>query len=262
MSTVPRRIAVANQKGGTGKSTVAVNLAVALGESHKRVLLVDVDPQADATSMFGVDPAAHERSLYDVMVGEAELPDAVLRGVAPGVDLLPGDERMTDVELTLAGKLMRERFLADALEDHVGSYDLVLLDCPPNLGLLTINAFCAASEVLVVVSMIDRNAYKGAMSLLATVHTLQRKKVPVAVSAVLRNNAEPTRSTYRVLSDALLDANLPLLASEIPMRAGFQNAVTAGVPLLRYEPAHPGAAAVRRLAAELQRATPPPPVGA
>jgi chromosome partitioning protein len=261
MSTVARTIAVANQKGGTGKSTIAVNLAVALGESGKRVLLVDVDPQADATSMFGVEVSDNQRSLYDVMLGEAELPNAVLRHVTPGVDLMAGDERMTDVELTLAGELMRERFLADAIEAHLEKYDLVFLDCPPNLGLLTINAFCAAREILVVVSMIDRNAYKGAMSLLATVRTLQRKKVPVTVSAVLRNNAEPTRSTYRVLSDALLDANLPLLATEVPMRAGFQNAVTAGMPLVRYEPAHPGAAAMRRLAAELQRTTPPALVG-
>jgi chromosome partitioning protein len=261
MNRGARTIAVANQKGGTGKSTIAVNLAVALGEAGTHVLLVDVDPQADATSMFGIDATLHERSLYDVMTGQAELPDALVKDVTPGVDLLPGDERMTDVELTLAGELMRERFLADALEEHLGSYDLVLLDCPPNLGLLTINAFCAVREVLVVVSMIDRNAYKGAMSLIATVRTLQRKKVPVAVTAVLRNNAEPTRSTYRVLSDALLDANLPLLATEVPMRAGFQNAVTTGVPLVRYEPAHPGAAAMRRLAGELQRLPPPPPVG-
>jgi chromosome partitioning protein len=261
VSRVARTIAVANQKGGTGKSTIAVNLAVALGESGKRVLLLDVDPQADATSMFGIDHSVYERSLYDVLVGEAELPNAVMKDVTPGVDLVPGDERMTDVELTLAGELMRERFLADALEDHLEAYDLVLLDCPPNLGLLTINAFCAAREVLVVVSMIDRNAYKGALSLIATVRTLQRKKVPVTVSAVLRNNAEPTRSTYRVLSDALLDADLPLLTTEVPMRAGFQNAVTAGVPLLRYEPSHPGAAAVRRLASELARNFPPPLVG-
>jgi chromosome partitioning protein len=254
-----RKIAVANQKGGTGKSTIAVNLAVALGEAGKRVLLIDVDPQADATSMFAIDPATREQTLYDVMVGTAELTDAIVVDVTPGVDLVVGDERMTDVELTLAGELMRERFLADALEDHVGRYDLVLLDCPPNLGLLTINAFCAAGEILVVVSMIDRNAYKGAMSLIATVRALQRKKVAVAVTAVLRNNAEPTRSTYQLLSGALLDANLPLLATEIPMRAGFQNAVTAGMPLVRFDPAHPGTAAIRRLAAELERNAPPPP---
>jgi len=89
------------------------------------------------------------------------------------------------------------------------------------------------------------------MSLIATVRTLQRKKVPVTVSAVLRNNAEPTRSTYRVLSDALLDANLPLLATEVPMRASFQNAVTAGVPLVRFRPDHIGALAIRDIADEL-----------
>jgi chromosome partitioning protein len=127
--------------------------------------------------------------------------------------------------------------------------------------LLTINAFCAAAEVLVVVSMIDRNAYKGAMSLIATVRALQRKKVAVEVTAVLRNNAEPTRSTYQLLSGALLDANLPLLATEIPLRAGFQNAVTAGVPLVRFDRAHPGTAAIRRLAAELGRNAAPPPHG-
>jgi chromosome partitioning protein len=219
---------------------------------------MDVDPQADATSMFVVDPANRERTLYDAMVGTSELAEAIVVDVTPGVDLVVGDERMTDVELTLAGELMRERFLADALEDHVGRYDLVLLDCPPNLGLLTINAFCAAAEILVVVSMIDRNAYKGAMSLIATVGALQRKKVAVAVTAVLRNNAEPTRSTYQLLSGALLDANLPLLATEIPMRAGFQNAVTAGMPLVRFDRAHPGTAAIRRLAAELERNSPPP----
>ena len=124
MSTVARTIAVANQKGGTGKSTIAVNLAVALGESGKRVLLVDVDPQADATSMFGVEVSDSQRSLYDVMVGEAELPDAVLRHVTPGVDLMAGDERMTDVELTLAGELMHSpraaerRVAASVLADH------------------------------------------------------------------------------------------------------------------------------------------------
>jgi cellulose biosynthesis protein BcsQ len=99
------------------------------------------------------------------------------------------------------------------------------------------------------------------MSLLATVAALQRKKIAVAVTAVLRNNAEPMRSTYRLLSEALLDANLPLLATEIPMRAGFQNGVTAGVPLVRFDRAHPGTAAMRRLAAELQRNTPPTPIG-
>jgi len=246
-----RIIAVANQKGGTGKSTIAVNLAVAAGETGHRVLVVDVDPQADATTMLGVEPDAQPRTLYDVFVGDCELPDAVRAHVAPGVDLGVGTDRMADVEVTLAGELMRERFLHGALEGHTGGYDLVLVDCPPNLGLLTVNAFCAAPEVLVVVSMTDRNAYKGAMALLATVNKLRHKGIDTSVTGVIRNYVDTHRSTYQLLNDALAGTGLPLLQTEVPMRAGFQNAVTAGVPLVAFSPKHPGATAMRELAAEV-----------
>jgi chromosome partitioning protein len=137
------------------------------------------------------------------------------------------------------------------LEGQVDKYDFVFLDRPPSLGLLTINAFCAASEVLVVISMTDRNAYKGAMALMNTIATLRRKKVDIEVTAVLRNNVDPHRSTYRLLSEALLAAQLPLLSGEIPMRPGFQNAVTAGVPLVHFAPDHPGTEAMRKVASEL-----------
>ena len=246
-----RTIAVANQKGGTGKSTIAVNLAVAAAEAGHRVLVVDVDPQADATSMLGVDPDTRTRTLYDVFLGECELPDAVAAGVAPGVDLAVGTERMADVELTLAGEMMRERYLAEALDGNTGGYDLVLVDCPPNLGLLTVNAFCASPEVLVVVSMTDRNAYKGAMALLATVNKLRHKGIDTSVTGVIRNYVDTHRSTYQLLNDALAGTGLPLLQTEVPMRAGFQNAVTAGVPLVAFSPKHPGATAMRELAAEV-----------
>ena len=247
----PRVIAVANQKGGTGKSTVAVNIAAALGADGLRVLVVDVDSQADATSMFGVDPVDHERTLYDVLTGNCELPDAIAHDVTAGVDLVVGDRRMADVELTLVGQTMRERYLAGALKDHIGAYDLVLLDCPPNLGLLTVNAFCAAPEVLVVVSMIDRNAYQGAIAVQRSLADLRRKDVDVTLTAVLCNIVDPHRSTYQLLRDALLGAELPVLEHEVPMRAGFQNAVTVGVPLVVYTPSHPGADAIRLVAREL-----------
>jgi chromosome partitioning protein len=146
---------------------------------------------------------------------------------------------------------MRERYLTDALAGHIDAYDLVLIDCPPNLGLLTVNAFCAAPEVLVVVSMTDRNAYKGAMALLAAVQKLQRKGVDIAITAIVRNNVDRHRRTYRLLDQALVESGLPLLATQVPMRAGFQDAVTAGVPLVHFNPDHIGAQAIRDIADEL-----------
>jgi chromosome partitioning protein len=247
-----RVIAVANQKGGAGKTTVAVNLAVAVGETGRRALLVDVDPQADATTMLGVDPHTQKHSLYDVLTGGCEIPGAIASDVAPGVDLVVGTDRMADVELTLAGQMMRERYLDDALREHVTAYDIVLIDCPPNLGLLTVNALVAATEVLVVVSMIDRNAYKGAIALLETIAELRRKGVHLEVGGILRNNVDRARQTYRALNDVLTGhTDLPVLQAQIPMRAEFQNALTAGQPLLRRNPDHIGAAALRRAAAEL-----------
>lgn len=247
-----RVIAVANQKGGTGKTTVAVNLAVAMGEAGHRTLLIDADPQADATTMFGVNPDGDIPTLYDVLTGACELADARREQVAPRVDLVPGSERMADVELTLAGKMMRERYLADALSGQVDGHDVVLIDCPPNLGLLTVNALVAAPEVLAVVSMIDRNAYKGLMALSASISELRAHGVNVNLIGVVRNNVNQSRQTYRALDDALVaEHTFRLFKAQIPMRAEFQNATTAGSPLLLRNPDHVGSSALRTLADEL-----------
>jgi chromosome partitioning protein len=257
---IPTRVlAVANQKGGSGKTTMAVNLAVAMGGLTKRVLVVDLDPQADASNLLGVAADRGDQTLYDVMTGACELPDATARDVAPGVDLVVGTDQMAKVELTLAGEMMRERFLAGALADHIGAYDVVLIDCPPNLGLLTVNALVAATEVLIVLSMTDRNALKGAIALLETIRDLQAKKIDISITGVLRNGANPSRRTYRALNDALTDmagqGQLPLLDTEIPLRTDFHNATTAGRALVSQSPDSIGAEAVRSAALEILERT-------
>lgn len=246
-----RVIAIANQKGGAGKSTVTVNLAVALGQAGRRTLVVDADPQFDTTAMLGHDPEDAPHTIADVFLGEAEAGPSLLHEVAPAVDLLAGDGRMADVELTLVSQVRREEFLAEAIAETTPDYDYVLIDCPPNLGLLTVNAFVAADEVLVPISMIDRNAYKGAATLLTTLATLRRRRVSVDTLGILRNNVDARRNTFQTLNDALPELDAPLLEAQIPMRSGFHDATTEGVPLVLRKPDGRAAQAFRELALEI-----------
>jgi chromosome partitioning protein len=246
-----RVIAVANQKGGAGKSTVTVNLAVALGQAGKRVLVVDADPQFDSTAMLGRAPEDEPHTIADVFLGEAEATTALRSGVAPAVDLLAGDARMADVELTLVSQVRREEFLAEALRDVLAAYDYLLIDCPPNLGLLTVNAFVAADEVLIPISMIDRNAYKGASTLLTTLETLRSRRVSVETLGLLRNNVDARRNTFQTLDDALPALGAPVLSAQIPMRSGFHDATTEGIPLMLRRPDTREAEAFRELATEI-----------
>ena len=158
----------------------------------------------------------------------ASCPTPWSRDVAPGVDLAVGTERMANVEMTLAGEMMREQFLRQALEEQIAGYDLVLIDCPPNLGLLTVNAFCAAPEVMVVVSMTDRNAYKGAMALLSTVNRCGATASMSLSRASFATTSTGTAARTGCSTRRSSTAGCRCWTTEIPMRADFQNAVTAG----------------------------------
>ncbi len=251
-----RVLAVANQKGGVGKSTVAANLAAAYGAMGQKVLFVDIDPQTDGTNMFGVASSGAQTIIH--LLTNTPFAECVQREVVPGVDLIPGSTEMKDLEQVLVTKSFRETYLAKALQEDAPSYDLLIVDCPPNLGVLTVNALCAAQEVLIVISMTDRNAYKGTMALVGTVGELQQSGVNVRVSGIVRNNvdkrpAEQQRKLYKALNKQLLaDPTLPVLETEIPMTAAFQNSAAEGYPLIVRRPDHKGAAAIRQVAEELQ----------
>ena len=244
-------IAVINQKGGSGKTTTATNLAAVWGRERQRsTLLVDLDPQFAATRHLGLRPADLPATLFDVLANGVEAATAIVPNPA-GVDLLAGDRRLAELELSLVGEAMREQFLNSALEPVSDRYELCLLDCPPNLGLLTVNALVAAQRILVPVRMEDEGALQGVIELRATLDKLSRRGVHREINGVLRTVVDHRRQVYAVLNDGLRDAELHALEAEIPSRAGFHRQGVVGAPLVVSEPDSAGACAYRALATEL-----------
>ena len=247
---VPRVIAISSQKGGIGKTTTAANLAVAWGSLGRRVLAVDLDPQFALTRRFGVAPTDAPATAFELLAGGGRLPAGVVTGVSPCVDLLAGRRELAKLELSLAAEHHRERFLSDLLSDGVDAWDDVVIDCPPSLGLLTVNAIVAAREVVVPVDMTDEGALHGASEVRGIVGRLARH-CDVSIRALVRTMVDSRRVVYQRMNASLPDLGLPVAATEIPLTAAFQNAAAERLPLMSWKQDSRGALAYRRLAVEL-----------
>ena len=243
-------IAVANQKGGSGKTTTAVNLAAAWGSLGRRVVLVDLDAQFAATRQLGLVPSDLGATLADVLAGDAAAGDAVVVDVVPGVDVLAGDRELASVELSLVSEPMRERFLASALEDLAG-YDVALVDCPPNLGLLTVNGLIAADRLVVPVNTQDEGALQGVVELRGTLAKLAGRGEARELDVLIETRVDRRRLVHRALKEAIVELELPAPIAEVAERADFQRAAVEGRPVTLSAPDSIGGLAYRRLAEDL-----------
>jgi chromosome partitioning protein len=252
---VGETIACANQKGGVGKTTTVVNLATGLARLGRRVLVVDLDPQANATAALGIDRSALRRSIYDVLVGSASVPDVAIDTAVERLDLVPGVTGLAALEVELVPLERRERRLADALHDPAAAYDHILLDCPPSLGLLTINALTAAPWVLIPVQC-EYLALEGLTQLIATINLVRDHLNPdLSIhGAVLTMYDSRTNLSADVAAEVRRHLGERVYRTVIPRSIRLSEAPSYGLPIELYEPGSKGAVAYRELALEfLQR---------
>lgn len=245
-------LAIINQKGGVGKSTTAVNLSAALGAMGKEVLLVDLDPQGNATSGYGIDKRALDGCVYNVLLGETPVEEVILSCVAEGVDVLPSTISLAGAEVELVNEMARENRLKSALGSLRGRYDYILIDCPPSLGLLTINALVAADKLLVPIQC-EFYALEGVTKLLDSMKRVKSILNPSLdiFGIVLTMYDSRTNLANQVVNEVRSFFGDEVFETLIPRTVKLSEAPSYGQSILEYAPDNKGALAYNDLAKEV-----------
>jgi chromosome partitioning protein len=247
-----KTIAICNQKGGTGKTTSSVNLSAALADLGKKVLLVDMDPQGNATSGIGVNKNEITRSAYEILLGKISARDGITATTVTGLDLIPCNIHLTGAEIELVGVLSRESRLKKALTEVKSGYDFIIMDSPPSLGLLTLNSLVAADSILIPIQC-EFYALEGVSQLLNTIALIRDGLNPsLEIEGVLMTMADyRTNLTVEVIGEIKNYFKEKVYQSVIPRNIRLSEAPSYGKPINRYDSTSIGAKKYAELAAEV-----------
>ena len=254
MNKLVNKLAIVNQKGGVGKSTTAVNLGASLAEMEKKVLIVDVDPQGNATSGLGVEKSTVENSIYNVLVDDTDLDKAVLKTETKNLYLLPSNIDLAGAEIELVSMMSRENRLKIALEDNEDEYDYIFFDCPPSLGLLTLNALSAADSIIVPIQC-EYYALEGLGQLIETIKLVQNNlNEELEIEGVVLTMYDARTNLSKQVSEEVKNFfENKVYETVIPRNVRLSEAPSFGQPVIEYASNSKGAKTYRKLAKEVNK---------
>jgi chromosome partitioning protein len=249
---VGRVIAVANQKGGVGKTTTIINLGACIAQQGKRVLTVDMDPQGNTTSGVGLEKNKLDITLYDLLLGQCLIEDALQETCVPGLRILPSNMELAGAEVELIGRLHREFVLKSILDNTKYLYDFVLIDCPPSLGMLTINALTAADAVMIPIQC-EYYALEGLSQLMRTIELVQHRLNPYLVidGIVFTMFDARTNLSMQVVDEVKRHMGEKVYRTIIPRNVRLSEAPSHGIPITLYDEKSRGAESYMALAGEV-----------
>ncbi|MCR5254726.1 MAG: AAA family ATPase [Acetatifactor sp.] len=247
-----RIIAIANQKGGVGKTTTSINLSASLAALGKKVLVIDTDPQGNATSGFGVDKNEVENTIYELILGECSIGDCIIKNVVENVSIVPSNVNLAAAEIELIGVERKEYILKKEVDYVSEDYDFIIIDCPPSLNMLTINAMTTATSVLVPIQC-EYYALEGLSQLIHTINLVKERLNPELVmdGVVFTMYDSRTNLSIQVVENVKNNLDQHVYETLIPRNIRLAEAPSFGMPICMYDPKSAGAESYMKLAEEV-----------